>query len=101
MARKTTADKIAEVQAKKQEQENELRRLMQQQKAEERKERNRRLYRRGAHIESLIDGAGAMTNEQFYRLITNALNRSNVRPPAPKAEQIHTPKPAEAENAVE
>ena len=100
MARKTTADKIAEARERKQQQENELKRLLQQQRAEERKERDRRIYRRGAHIESLIDGAGAMTDEQFYKLITNALNRANVKAPALKSETIPTPSESEDEGAI-
>lgn len=99
--RRTTAEKIAEVQARKQREENELKRLIQQQRAEERKERDRRIYRRGATIESFIDGAGAMTDEQFYKVVANALKRANVQPPAPKAEKIPTPEPAEPEHVAE
>jgi len=44
--------------------ENQKKQLIQKQKAEERKARTKRLIERGAILESLIDGAENLTNEQ-------------------------------------
>ena len=69
MARRTTAEKIAEVQAKKEQLLNEERRLQQQQRAEERKARTKRLIERGAIIENLI----VVTREDVLRREINAI----------------------------
>jgi len=63
--RKTTAEKIEAARIEKAQMEAEIKRLMQQQKAEERKARTKRLIERGAIVESLIHNADALTNEQF------------------------------------
>ena len=63
--RKSTAEKIAEVQAKKQQLENEQKRLLQQQKAEERKARTKRLCFRGGAVEKLLPELITLTDEQF------------------------------------
>jgi hypothetical protein len=52
---------------------NRQRELTQKHKAQERKERTRRLIERGAIAESLIDGAEDMTNDQFKASIEKAL----------------------------
>jgi translation initiation factor 2 alpha subunit (eIF-2alpha) len=91
-ARKTTADKIANVQERKQQLENEMKRLMQQQRKEERKARDRRIFRRGAHIESLVAGSPEMSDEQFYRVIINALGKQF---PHKKADSLPTGNNAE------
>jgi hypothetical protein len=52
---------------------NRQRELVQKHKAKERKERTRRLIEHGAIAESLIDGADALTNEQFKSVIEKAL----------------------------
>jgi hypothetical protein len=59
---------------------NRQRELTQKHKAQERKERTRRLIERGAIAESLIDGAEEMTNDQFKASIEKALR------PYPKSE---------------
>ena len=48
-------------------------RLVQQQKAKERKARTKRLIERGAIAESLIPNASELTNEQFKQIISDAL----------------------------
>ena len=99
--RRTTAEKIAEVQARKAKLQEYSKRLLQMQKTEERRERNKRVKRRGEYIENLIDGAGAMTDDKFYRLIENALKRANIHPPAPKSEKPPAPSVSESEGVVD
>jgi hypothetical protein len=58
--------------------ENRRRELLQKSKAQERKARTKRLIERGALLESLIDGADELTNEQFKRLIEKMMNNDNA-----------------------
>ena len=62
---KTRTEKIESIQTQIQELENLRKRLMQQQKAQDRKDRTHRLIERGAILESFIDGADALTNDQI------------------------------------
>ena len=52
---------------------NRQRELLQKHKAQERKERTRRLIERGAIAESLTPGADEMTNDQFKAALERAL----------------------------
>ena len=72
---RTTASKIANVQEQIKQLENQRKNLLQEQRKEERKERDRRYYERGKHIESLVSGADSMTDEQFYKVIEKVLNK--------------------------
>ena len=63
--RKTLSEKIAESQARKQQIENQIKRLQQQQKSEERKARTHRLCKRGGIIEKLLPELATFTDEQF------------------------------------
>jgi hypothetical protein len=58
---------------------NRQRELTQKHRAQERKERTRRLIERGAIAESLIDGADTLTNEQFKAVIAKALQTGQPR----------------------
>jgi hypothetical protein len=71
---KTINEKITEIQAKITQYENQKKRLIQEYKEQERKDRTRRLIERGAIAESLIDDAEALTNEQFKSILETALN---------------------------
>ena len=71
---KTINEKITETQAKITQYENQKKRLIQEYKDQERKDRTRRLIERGAIAESLIDGAETLTNEQFKSILETALN---------------------------
>lgn len=44
-------------------------------KVKERKGRTRRLIERGAIVESMIDGAAKMTNEEFARIMRSMVMR--------------------------
>ena len=56
------------------------RRLERQQREEDRKAMNKRLFERGKMVERLIDGAETLSNEEIEVILTAALN-----PPAPEA----------------
>jgi phage shock protein A len=58
---------------------NRQRELTQKHRAQERKERTRRLIERGAIAESLIDGADTLTNDQFKSVIEKALRAEQPR----------------------
>lgn len=76
---KTTIEKIESVQAQIQQLENERKRLMQQQKEQERKDRTKRLIERGAILESLIPGAGEYTNEQIKAFLEKTIGSDSAR----------------------
>ena len=86
---KTYDERIAEAKQKIEQEQNRVKRLMQEQKSAERKARTKRLIERGAILESLIDGAESMTNEEVKALLQTAL------PPIPAAQnpQISTALP--------
>jgi hypothetical protein len=59
------SDEITEAKMKLRQLENRVNRLMQAQNTELRKQRTRRLIERGAILESMIDGAENITNDQI------------------------------------
>jgi len=71
---KSNLEKIESIQEEIRQLENQKRKLLQQQKEQERKARTKRLIERGAILESLIEGAEALTNEQIKSLLAAALN---------------------------
>lgn len=72
--KKSLNERIEETKERITQYENQMKLLMQKQKDEERKARTKRLIERGAILESLIDGAAALTNEQVKTILTAALN---------------------------
>jgi len=70
---KTTAEKIESIQAEIVQLENERKRLLQTQKEQARKDRTRRLIERGALLESFIDSADALTNDQLKAFLEKTL----------------------------
>ena len=77
MAR-TLNERIVETKEKISQYENQAKRLIQQQKQAERKSRTHRLIERGAILESLIDGAEALTNEDIKAILTAALKSGDA-----------------------
>ena len=69
---KTKLEKIAGIEETMRQLENQRKQLLQQYKEQERKARTRRLIERGAILESLIDGAEGMTNEELKALLQNS-----------------------------
>ena len=70
---KTQIERIAGIEAEIKQLENRRKRLLQQQKEQERKVRTRRLIERGAILESLLDGAETLTNEEVKVVLSAAL----------------------------
>jgi len=66
-------EKIERIQAEIKQLENQKKKLMQQEKEQERKIRTRRLIERGAILESLLDRADVLTNEDVKAVLTAAL----------------------------
>lgn len=75
---KSNLEKIKSIQEEISQLENQKRRLLQQQKEQERKVRTKRLIERGAILESLIEGAETFTNEQIKLLLAAALNAEPI-----------------------
>ena len=59
--------------------ENKVKKLLQQQKDEDRKARTKRLIERGAILESLIDDAVILNNEQIKMLLQAVLSTAVAR----------------------
>ena len=71
---KTLSERIAGAKMKKEQAENQLKRLLQQEKEATRKARTHRLIERGGLLESLLHGVDALTNEDIKAVLTAALN---------------------------
>ena len=71
---KTKIERIEGIEAEIKQLENQRKKLLQQQKEQDRKARTHRLIERGALLESLIDGAEVLTNEDVKAILTVALN---------------------------
>jgi dynactin complex subunit len=67
--------------------ENRRRELLQKNREKERKARTKRLIERGAILESLIDGADDMTNEQIQTLLEKALRVQGYPKKTPEVKQ--------------
>ena len=67
--RKTTAERIEAAKIEKAQKDAEIKRLMQQQKAEERKARNHRISKRGAHLESLLPDTIMLSDVRFFAFL--------------------------------
>ena len=78
----TIAEQIAAAKEDIKQHENKLKLLNQRQKEQERKDRTRRLIERGAILESLIDGAADLNNEQIKAILQTALSSRPVTPRA-------------------
>jgi hypothetical protein len=92
--RRTTAERIADTREKIEQYENQMKFLLQQQKEKERRERTHRLIERGAILESLIDKAEALTNEQIQALLTAALSTETAIETLIAMQERNAPPPA-------
>ena len=77
--RKTVEQKIAESQAKIQQEQNALRKLQNQQKEQDRKVRNHRLCKRHGLIESLLPDIINLTDKQFEDFVRHHIGNSHGR----------------------
>jgi len=75
-------EQIAKVEGDIRQGENKVKRLLQKNHQQERKNRTRRLIERGAILESLIPDAKELSNEQIQLLLVKALKAPNA-PNAP------------------
>ena len=76
---KTRTEKIEGIQAQIQQLENERKKLLQQQKEQERKDKTKRQAERGAILESYISGAGTLTNEQIKSFLQKTIQSEYAR----------------------
>ena len=66
-------EKIAEAKQKIEQEQNRMKRLIQEHKTAERKARTKRLIERGAILESFIDGAERLSNDDIKALLQKTL----------------------------
>jgi len=76
---KTRTEKIEGIQAQIQQLENERKKLLQQQKEQERKDKTKRQAERGAILESFISGADTLTNEQIKSFLQKTVQSEYAR----------------------
>ena len=76
---KTRTEKIEGIQTQIQELENLRKQLIQQQKAQDRKDRTHRLIERGLILESLISGADTFTNDQIKTFLEKTVQSDFAR----------------------
>lgn len=77
-SQKTLDERIAEAKTKLEQSENHLKQLLNRQKEAERKARTHRLVERGAMLESMIDGAASLTNEEIKAILSAALGGASA-----------------------
>ena len=75
----TVNDEIAIVKNKIRQSENRVNELAAKNREQNYKARTRRLIQRGAILESFIDGAVTLTNEQIQAILSAAVSKSVVR----------------------
>jgi uncharacterized coiled-coil DUF342 family protein len=75
---KSLDERITETKERITQYENQMKQLLQKQKEAARKARTHRLIERGAILESMIDGAEGMSNEEIKALLQAALPSSPV-----------------------
>jgi len=77
--RRTLEEKIEAVREEVAQKEARIKELLKQQKAQERKERNHRLCRRGGLVEGLLPELAAITDEQFDTFVEKCLTTPHSR----------------------
>ena len=96
---RTTVEKIEGIQAQIQQLENERKRLMQQKKEQERKDRTKRLIERGAILESLVPDAATFSNEQIKTFLEKTVGSDSARKilagMAPQGEAVDASQPSD------
>ena len=70
---KTTSEKISSIETEIQQLENQRKKLIQQQKEQDRKDRTRRLCKRAGLLESLLPDTISLTDEQFKIFLEKTL----------------------------
>ena len=95
--RKTINEKIEAAKIEKQQAEARIKKLLQEQKERERKDRNHRLCKRGGKLEKLIPELAQLTEEQFETFVEKCLLTNHTRrilaelaPPEPEQTNDNT-----------
>jgi len=70
-------EKIVGIENRIEQLQNQKKQLIQKQKSAERKARTKRLIERGAILESLIDGAEELTNDQITHILKCTINSTH------------------------
>jgi hypothetical protein len=95
--RKTLEEKIEMQKVKAEQEANNLKKLLQEQKAAERKARNHRLCKRGGIVEKLLPGLPGLSDEQFDTFVQKVL----LTPHTTKImSELAPPVPDDAGNAI-
>ena len=76
---------------------NKRKKLISQQKQEERKKRDKRIYEKGAVFESIFIESKNLTKDEFYQLITSLIRKEEANLKIPKI--IESREETEVENA--
>jgi secreted Zn-dependent insulinase-like peptidase len=76
---KTKSEKILSIEEQIEQLENRRKKLLQEEKAQARKDRTRRLIERGAILESIIDEADALTNDEVKMYLEKTLKTEYAR----------------------
>ena len=76
---------------------NKRKKLISQQKQEERKKRDKRIYEKGAVFESIFTESKNLTKDEFYQLITSLIRKEEANLKIPKI--IESREETEVENA--
>ncbi len=98
---KTTTEKIENVQEQIRQLENQKKKLLQEQKEQERKARTKRLIERGAILESLIPEAPAFTNDQIKAFLETTIRTDYARKALANLGGAQGEPPAENQAAAE
>ena len=77
---------------------NKRKKLISQQKQEERKKRDKRIYEKGAVFESIFIESKNLTKDEFYQLITSLIRKEEANLKIQKI--IESREETEVENAV-
>jgi uncharacterized coiled-coil DUF342 family protein len=76
---KSINEQIENAKAQIKQEQNKMKGLIQKKNEQERKARTHRLIERGAMLESVIEGAETITNEQIMSLLQRAFGGASVR----------------------
>ena len=76
---KTLDERIEENREKIRQLENQNKTMMQEQKAQERRDRDHRLCKRGAYLEKIVPDTISLTDEQFYQFLDKTLANDHAR----------------------
>jgi len=91
----TKTERIASVEDKIKQLENQRKQLIQKQKADERKARTKRLIERGAILESLIADAETLTNEQVKAFLQKVIQgKASTETSTPTKRELSVPAPS-------